>query len=184
MYKMLSPGPNPGNLVDGAVFCGQYKWLRITDHTLGSVKEGTASCQCKLFSELPVLWAQSLNFPGCWQLMYRCPGKLGSSPRSLFYIGIMTDMMTPLFSKAYTPEDFNWLFWISGRNLFKHKDFIKIRCKIHFTLLIARQKTIWWWWRRVWPNCRGGWGRGQGLPPKSLHCFCRSLIHAAQCLTV
>lgn len=43
MYKMLSPGPNLGNLVDGAYFCGQFGWLNITEHTLGSVKEETAS---------------------------------------------------------------------------------------------------------------------------------------------
>lgn len=32
MYKMLMPGPNPVNLVDGAVFCGQLEWLSITEH--------------------------------------------------------------------------------------------------------------------------------------------------------
>jgi len=43
MYKMLSPGPDPGNLVDEADFCSQFEWLNVREHTLGSVKEETAS---------------------------------------------------------------------------------------------------------------------------------------------
>lgn len=43
MNKMLLPRPNPENLVDGADVNGQFEWLNITEHTLGSVKEETAS---------------------------------------------------------------------------------------------------------------------------------------------